>query len=315
MVGDVLCECIERSARMEVTVPIFYNANVHSPSFLSSSEILYQPCLQIQLWALKILSLMIALELRHRANYATSAFLRASSQLWARVWPGVVAVMRRHAWTRGYAALSKVGLHILSVFLRCGFVQPVEVLRSQKHLVHIIDEGVRFACMSTTRVLSVEAILYASFWLQVKARALFPQLLLSFMRVLPLETTNMNRELLLQSQCSALMRELDPGSGSRVDSACELVRRLTELFGRLGLFVRAIKVLVGDQIDSSGDEQDNHVAFAMQELHEAMQTNSQARARNVHAPDSFDLTEEAMIDELERTLFANQVTDCGFRQC
>ena len=107
----------------------------------------YQPCLQIQLWALKILSLMIALELRHRAHYGASAFLRTSSQLWARVWPGVVAVMRRHAWTRGYAALSKVGLRLLSVFLRCGFVQPAEVLRSQKHLVHIIDEGVRFACM------------------------------------------------------------------------------------------------------------------------------------------------------------------------
>ena len=149
----------------------------------------------------------------------------------------------------------------------------------------------------------------------MKARALFPQLLLSFMRVLPLETTNMNRELLLQSQCGALLRELDPSSGPRVDSASELVRRLSELFGRLGMFVQAIKVLVGDQIDSSGDEQDNHVAFAMQELHEAMQTNGQARARNAHAPDSFDLAEEAMLDELERTLFANQVIYRAFRQC
>ena len=135
------------------------------------------------------------------------------------------------------------------------------------------------------------------------------------MRVLPLETTNINRELLLQSQCGALLRELDQGSGSRADSACELVRQLRQLFGWLGPFVKAIKALIGDQNDNSEDEQDNHAAFAMQELHEARQTNNQARARNAHAPDSFDLAEEAMLNELERTLFTTQVSDCAFSRC
>ena len=85
---------------------------------------------------------MSALELRHRVHYA-AASPGTSNQLWVRVWSGVVAVMRRHAWTRKHAALSKVGLRLLALFLRRGFVQPAVVLQSQKALVHIIEEGVR----------------------------------------------------------------------------------------------------------------------------------------------------------------------------
>ena len=150
---------------------------------------------------------------------------------------------------------------------------------------------------------------------QVKARSLFPQLLLNFMRVLPLETTHMNREPLLQSQCAAMVRELDPASSPRVDSASALVQRLTELFGQAKLFVQAVKMLLGDRIDSSENDEGDLVAFALQELHEARQINRRISSSEVHAPDSFDLAEEDMLTELERTLFATQVSAYSCKPC
>ena len=156
------------------------------------------------------------------------------------------------------------------------------------------------------------ALYCAPFDLQVKARSLFPQLLLSFMRALPLETTRMTREPLLQSQCAALLHELDPASSPHTESACTLVRRLRDLFGRAGLFVQAVQVLLGDQIDNAEDEEG---AFVLQELHEVRRTNRRVRASDAHIPDSFDLAEEEMLNEMERTLFGTQVADCCFSPC